>query len=83
MRTPRAWSFSSDAGPMPQIRSIGNGRRKPSSASGATIRTPSGFAVRLATFARNFVRAPPTVIGSPTSARTSWRSRRAIANGDP
>ena len=36
-----------------------------------------------ATFARNLVRATPTVIGSPTSARTRPRSRAAMSFGDP
>jgi hypothetical protein len=33
--------------------------------------------------ARNFVRATPTVIGSPTRSRTSARSRPAISAGVP
>ena len=37
----------------------------------------------LATLARNFVRATPTVIGSPMRSRTSRRSRRAICSGVP
>ena len=37
----------------------------------------------LATFARNFVRAMPTVIGSPTRASTSRRSRTAMSIGVP
>ena len=37
----------------------------------------------LATFARNFVRATPTVIGSPTSSRTRRRSRAPISAGVP
>ena len=40
-------------------------------APSGTTSSPSGFATPLATFARNFVRATPTVIGSPTSSRTS------------
>ncbi len=45
--------------------------------------SPSGFASALATFARNLVRAIPTVIGRPTSARTSSRSFPAISAGVP
>ncbi len=41
------------------------------------------FATALATFARNLVRATPTVIGSPTRRRTSVRSRLAISAGVP
>ena len=41
------------------------------------------MATPLATLARNFVRAMPTVIGSPTSSRTRRRSRAAISRGDP
>lgn len=54
-----------------------------SSASGATSSKPSGFATPLATLARNFVRATPTVIGSPTSSRTRCRNRCAMATGGP
>ena len=52
-------------------------------ASGATTSRPSGLATPLATLARNFVRATPTVIGSPTSARIAARSRAAIWRGVP
>ncbi len=38
---------------------------------------------RSATFARNFVRATPTVIGSPTRSATSRRSRCPICSGVP
>lgn len=41
------------------------------------------MATVLATLARNFVRAIPTVIGKPTSARTRARSRSAICRGNP
>ena len=41
------------------------------------------MADRLATLARNFVRATPTVIGSPTRSRTSARRRPAISPGSP
>jgi len=41
------------------------------------------LATPLATFARNLVRATPTVIGNPTCARTSRRSRAAISTGVP
>ena len=52
-------------------------------ASGGTTSSPSGLATPLATLARNFVRATPTVIGSPTRSRTSRRSRTAISSGEP
>ena len=38
--------------------------------SGGTTSNPSGLATALATFARNFVRATPTVMGKPTRSRT-------------
>ena len=54
----------------PRARSTGSGWRNSSSRSGGTTSRPSGFATPLATLARNFVRATPTVIGSPTCSRT-------------
>jgi len=41
------------------------------------------LATALATLARNFVLATPTVMGSPTRARTSPRRRAAISAGVP
>jgi hypothetical protein len=41
------------------------------------------LATALATFARNFVLATPTVIGKPTFSRTSSRRRPAISVGVP
>jgi hypothetical protein len=41
------------------------------------------LATPLATLARNFVRATPTVIGSPTSSSTLCRRRSAICGGVP
>ena len=41
------------------------------------------MATALATFARNFVLAIPTVIGNPTRSRTSRRSRAATSVGEP
>ena len=41
------------------------------------------MATPLATLARNFVLATPTVIGRPTRSRTSRRSRTAISAGVP
>ena len=80
---PRSRSLREVTGPTPHSRSTGSGCRKPSSAAGGTTSRPSGFATPLATLARNFVRATPTVIGSPTSCRTRRRSRAAIAAGVP
>ena len=53
--------------------------RNSSSPSGGIASSPSGFATALATFARNLVRAIPTVIGRPTRSRTSRRSRSAMS----
>ena len=73
---PMRCSRAAVAGPMPQIRSTGSGCRNASSRSGGTRRSPSGLATALAIFARCFVRAMPTVSGSPT------RSRAAAAEAD-
>ena len=69
--------------PTPHSFSTGSGWRNSSSPSGGTTSSPSGFATPLATFARNFVLAIPTVIGSPTCSSTWVRSRRAISTGVP
>ena len=69
--TPRAWSLAAVLAPTPQTRSIGNGWRNASSPSGGTTSSPSGFDTALATLARNFVRATPTLIGRSTRSRTS------------
>jgi hypothetical protein len=45
--------------------------------------SPSGLLTALATLARNLVRATPTEMASPTSARTRARSRTAISSGVP
>ena len=80
---PRSCSFAAVTRPTPQSRSTGSGWRNASSAPGSTHRSPFGFATALATFARNFVRATPTVIGSPTSSSTRRCSRAAISDGEP
>ncbi len=80
---PRSRSRRAVTGPTPQSRSTGSGCRNASSRSGGTTSSPSGLATPLATLARNFVRATPTVIGSPTRSRTSRRSRTAISTGVP
>jgi hypothetical protein len=80
---PRSWSFPAVTGPTPQSRSTGSGWRKASSPFGGTTSRPSGFATPLATLARNFVLATPTVIGSPTRSRTLRRSLTAIWAGVP
>ncbi len=69
--------------PTPHSRSTGSGCRKASSPPAGMTSRPSGLATPLATFARNFVQARPTVMASPTSSRTSWRSRAAISVGVP
>ena len=83
VRSPRPWSFSAVTRPTPHSRSTGSGCRNASSPSGGTSSSPSGFATALATLARNFVRAIPTVIGSPTSSRTLRRSLTAISEAGP
>ena len=52
--------------------------QEPSSSSGGTSSSPSGFATPLATFARNFVRAMPTVIGRPTSLDAAAKRARDL-----
>ena len=62
------------------------GAGTPARRSGGTTSSPSGFATPLATLARNFVRATPTVIGSPTSvANVVAQPRGDLARraGDP
>ena len=66
MTRPRSRSFRDVIGPTPHSRSTGKGWRKACSSPGGTTSSPSGFATPLATFARNFVHATPTVSGSPT-----------------
>ena len=56
---PRARSFSEVAGPTPHSRSTGSGCRNASSPPCGTTSSPSGFAIPLATLARNFVRGDP------------------------
>ena len=80
---PRSRSLPAVTGPTPQSRSTGSGWRKASSPSGGTTSRPSGLATPLATLARNFVLATPTVIGRPTRSRTSRRRRTAISVGVP
>ena len=82
---PTRRSFPAVTGPTPQSRSTGSGWRKASSRSrsGDTTSRPSGFATPLATLARNFVRATPTVTARPTRSRTSRRRRTAISTGVP
>ena len=80
---PRLRSLEAVTAPTPHSRSTGRGWRNASSRSGGTTSRPSGFATPLATFARNFVRATPTVSGRPHRSRTSARSRAAICRGVP
>ena len=74
-------SLSAVTAPTPQSRSTGSAWRNASSPSGCTTSSPSGFATPLATFARNFVLATPTVIGNPTCSRTERRRRVAHLRG--
>ena len=80
---PRSCSFAAVTGPTPHSRSTGSGWRKASSRSGGTTSSPSGLATPLATLARNFVLATPTVMARPTASSTSRRSRVAISVGEP
>ncbi len=80
---PTAWSLPVLTLPTPHSRSTGRGWRKASSSPTATSRSPSGLADALATLARCFVAAMPTVIGSPTWSRTSCRRLSAIWRGEP
>jgi signal transduction histidine kinase len=73
----RARSLDAVAGPTPHSRSTGSGCRNSASHSGGTTNSPSGFAERLAILASTFVRATPTLSGSPTCSRTSRRRRAA------
>ncbi len=80
---PSRCSFSAVTAPTPQSRSTGSGCRNCSSRSGSTTSRPSGLLTALATLARNFVRATPTEIASPTSTRTRSRSAAATTSGVP
>ena len=79
---PRSWSLRAVTGPTPTAARPG-GWRKAISPSGGTTGSPSGLATPLATLARNFVRATPTVIASPTSSRTRPRASAAMSAGSP
>ena len=83
MVSPRSRSLAEVTFPTPQSASTGSGCRNASSVPGATTSSPSGLAWALATLARNFVRATPTVIGRPTCSRTRLRSFAAICTGVP
>src|SRR5439155_21938589 len=61
----------------------GSACRNASSPSTGTTSRQSGFATPLATFARNFVLATPTVTGRPTRSRSSRRRCTAIWVGVP
>ena len=83
-RRPRRARATSPTVVIPRACSLrgGDRRRRPRAArpgagagtrarrSGGTTSRPSGLATPLATLARNFVRATPTVIGRPTRSRT-------------
>ena len=80
---PRACNLAAVLAPTPHTRSIGSGWRKAISSPGGTTINPSGLDTALATLARNFVRATPTLIARPTRSRTSRRRRTAISAGVP
>ena len=81
VESPTSWSFAAVTAPTPQRRSTASGRRNSSSPVGSTRSRPSGFATPLATLARNFVRATPTVMLRPTSAATCSRRLRDLERG--
>ena len=76
-------SFFAVTGPTPQSRSTGSAWRNVSSSPIGTTSKPSGLPTALATFAKNFVRAMPTVMGIPTCSRTVSRNRAPISDGIP
>ena len=71
---PSVRSLLAVTSPTPQSRSTG-GVEETELAVRRKGQRPSGLATPLATFARNFVRATPTVIGRPTRSRTATRNR--------
>ncbi len=83
VKIPLSRSLTAVTRPTPQRLSTGSGWRKRNSPPGGTDSSPSGLATRLATLARNLVRATPTVIGRPTRSRTWRRSRTAMSSGVP
>ncbi len=76
-------SFRALFSPTPHSASTASGCRNAVSSASASSSSPSGFAARLAILASSRVRAAPTVTASPTSCRTSLRSRAAIARAVP
>ena len=81
VRIPRAWSFSAVEGPTPHSDSTRRGWRNAVSSPGSTTSRPSGFAARLAIFARTLVRATPTVTARPTCSRASSPQPRGDLRG--
>src|SRR3954447_14404429 len=79
----RSRSFLAVTAPTPHSRSTGSACRNASSSPTGTTSSPSGLATPLATFARNFVRARPTVTAIPTRSRTCVRSFAAMSLGLP
>ena len=74
---PARRSRSAVTGPTPGITVTFIGRSSSSSAPGATTVIPSGLSSSLATLARNFDDAMPTVAVSPPV--TSWTRRRSCS----
>ncbi|CPW32632.1 Uncharacterised protein [Mycobacteroides abscessus] len=83
VRMPYTRSFSAVTDPTPHSACTGSGRRNDNSSCGSTTSSPSDLPWRLATLAKNLVRAMPTVIGSPARRRTSTRNAAAISLGAP
>jgi hypothetical protein len=73
--TPSLRSPASATGPTPHSDRTDSGASTSCSRSGATTRSPSGFASSEAIFASCLPEPAPTEAGRPVAARTSARSR--------
>ena len=78
VRTPSRCSAASATGPIPHSARTGSGASTCCSSSGATTRSPSGFASSDAILASCLPEPAPTDAGSPVRVRTA--ARRAVAN---
>ena len=78
VRTPSRCSAVSATGPIPHSARTGSGASTCCSSSGATTRSPSGFASSDAILASCLPEPAPTDAGSPVRVRTA--ARRAVAN---
>ena len=78
VRTPSRCRAASATGPTPQSARTGSGPSTSCSSSGATTRSPSGFASSEAIFASCLPDPAPTEAGRPVRARTA--ARRVVPN---